>query len=75
MSAQPLDARMARIEGAFEQIDKRFDSFERMVDSRFSRVESRLGRLEDRLESRFTWLVGIVVGTWMTTILTILFHK
>ncbi|MGH7716010.1 MAG: hypothetical protein ACREML_08445 [Vulcanimicrobiaceae bacterium] len=64
MSAQPLDARMARIEGAFDQIDKRLESIDRRID-----------RLADLFESRFTWLTGIVVGTWITTVLTILFHK
>jgi tetrahydromethanopterin S-methyltransferase subunit G len=64
MSAQPLDVRMARLEGAFEQVDKRLESIDR-----------RLDRLADLFESRFTWLTGIVVGTWITTTLAIIFHK
>lgn len=63
VSAQPLDARMARLEGAFEQVGERLNSIDR-----------RLDRLEQSSESRFTWLVGIIVGTWITTILTFLFH-
>jgi len=27
------------------------------------------------IDQRFNWLIGIVVGTWITTILTILFHR
>ena len=70
MSAQPLEARMARLEGAFEQIGDRLNSVDRRLDS----IDQRIGRLEQSFESRFTWLVGIIVGTWITTILTMLFH-
>jgi tetrahydromethanopterin S-methyltransferase subunit G len=93
MSAQPLEARMARIEGAFDQIDKRLDSFEHRVvasfaqvdarfaqiDGRFAQLETRfdlrLGRIEQVLESRFTWLIGLMLGTWVSLMLVVLFHR
>jgi tetrahydromethanopterin S-methyltransferase subunit G len=58
---------MAHIEGAFEQINERLGS----IDRRFESVDRRF----DQVDRRFNWLTGIVVGTWMTTILTILFHR
>ncbi|HEX3456407.1 MAG TPA: hypothetical protein VHR97_00485 [Candidatus Baltobacteraceae bacterium] len=71
MHVHSLEARMARVEGAFGQVnerlgglDRRFDSFENLTALRF-----------DQMDRRFTWLTGIVVGTWVTTILTILFHR
>ncbi len=45
MSIQPMETRMAHLEGAFEQVGGRLNSIERRLD----------------------WLIGIVVGTWITT--------
>ena len=67
MHAHPLEARMAHVEGAFNQVNERLGSIERRLDSidvRFTHVDSR-----------FNWLTGIVVSSWVTTILTILFHR
>jgi hypothetical protein len=50
---QPMEARIAHLEGAFEQVGERLNGIERRID----------------------WLIGIVVATWITTILTILFHR
>ena len=88
MSAQPLEARLAHLEGAFVQVDRRLESFERSVDARFGQVdahftqiESRLGQMETRFESRFAmmdqrfnWVIGIIVASWLSTIATVLFH-
>jgi hypothetical protein len=60
MSTQTLDARMSRVEGVLEQVDKRLDNIDR-----------RLGGFD----ARFNWVIGTVVGTWITTILAILFHR
>jgi hypothetical protein len=66
MSVQELDARMgalesrmSRVEGVLEQSNERLGSIERRLDS---------------MDQRFTWLIGIIVGTWITTILAIFFH-
>jgi tetrahydromethanopterin S-methyltransferase subunit G len=73
MHAHPLEARIAHVEGAFEQVNERLGSIERQLDAidvRFNQVDLRF----NHVDSRFNWLIGIVVGTWATTILTILFH-
>ena len=78
MSAQPLEARLAHLEGAFLQVDRRLESFERAVDSRFSHIESRFNLVEGRfsiIDQRFNWLIGIVVASWISTIVTILVHR
>jgi len=77
MSAQPFEARLAHLEGAFLQVDRRLESFERSVDVRFSQLDSRLGQMESRfgiIDQRFNWLIGIVVASWISTIVTVLFH-
>lgn len=50
----------AYVEGAFNQVNERLGSIERRLDS---------------IDSRFNWLTGIVLSTWITTLLTILFHR
>ena len=62
-----FDARLARIEGIVEQMDKRMSS-----------VESRLTNLESRVDSGFRWVIGLLitllianVGTAITIILTL----
>lgn len=64
--AHPLEARIAHVEGAFNQVNERLGSIERRLDS----IDARF----NHVDARFNWLTGIVVGTWATTILTILFH-
>jgi tetrahydromethanopterin S-methyltransferase subunit G len=66
MHAHPLEARIAHVEGAFDQVNERLGSIERRLDTMDIRF--------NHVDSRFNWLTGIVVGTWVTTILTILFH-
>lgn len=58
--ANPLEVRMARLEGSYEQINLRLTSLEgglnRLEDkleARFSHLEGNMNRLEDKLESRF----------------------
>ena len=78
MSAQPLEARLAHLEGAFLQVDRRLESLERAVDSRFNQVDSRFNQVESRfsiIDQRFNWLIGIVVASWISTIVTILVHR
>lgn len=60
MTAHPLEARIARVEGGFDQVNQRLGGIERRLDA---------------IDARFNWLTGIVVGTWATTIVTILFHR
>ena len=63
MSAQPLDSRMARIEGSFEQIDKRLTSLEQRVDRGFDQMHERFGRLEQRMDRQFFWLLGVFIAS------------
>ena len=85
MHAQPLEARMAHIEGAFEQINERLGSLERKFEVGFASVDSRFNQMEARfnhIDARFNWLIGTMaggfftlIGVQITTTLTILFHR
>jgi tetrahydromethanopterin S-methyltransferase subunit G len=72
-----MEERVARMEGIYEQVRDRLNG----IDARLAGLDERLAGFENRVEmrfgqvdQRFMWLTGIVIGTWITTILTILFH-
>jgi tetrahydromethanopterin S-methyltransferase subunit G len=59
----------SRISSAFAQVNERLGGIDRRLDS----LEHMIALLSDRVDRKLTWLTGIVVGTWITTILTVLF--
>ncbi len=59
MSAQPLEIRMAHLEGTYEQIDKRIGDLTTMINGRFAQVDSRFAQVDSRfaqVDSRFAQL-------------------
>lgn len=91
MHAHPLEARIAHLEGAFDQVNIRLGSFEQQMASRFDQVDRRFDQVDRRIEQvdrridqvdrridqtnrRFDWGLGILVSTWVMTMLAILFH-
>ena len=85
MSSVPLEVRMGRLEGAYEQISKRLDSIDARldnIDSRFDRVDAKFDGVNGKFDSlrgevsmQFRWITGMIFGTWVTTILAIFFHR
>lgn len=74
MHAHPLEARVAHVEGALDQVNERLGSIDRRLDS----IDSRF----NTVDARFNWVIGTVLGAWATmisaqiaTMLTILFHR
>ena len=79
---------MARLEGAYEQIDKRLgdllsvmdvrfgqvDGRFAQVDTRFAHVEDRIGRLELKTDALQWRLTSLILATWVTTMLAIFFR-
>ncbi len=64
MTAQPWEPRVARLEGAYEQVDKRLDSIDR-----------RLETLDRKLDG-LTWrMTSLILGSWATLMLAVFFHK
>jgi chaperonin cofactor prefoldin len=68
MAAEPLEVRMARLEGAYEQINKRLDAIEADIRELRSSLESLRRDLTAQMASQFRWVVGL----WATTILAVL---
>ena len=56
-----LRERVAKVEGILEQIDKRLNH-----------IESELRELRRELNTRFYWLIGILMTMWVTIIVAIL---
>jgi chaperonin cofactor prefoldin len=54
MAAESLEVRMARLEGAYEQIDKRLGS----IEERLGRLEARVDQLDSRINGRLDALAA-----------------
>lgn len=59
----PLEVRVAHLEGAYEQTNQRSAAY----DLRFEAL--------DRIDQRFMWTIGIVPGTWLSTIVAVFLHR
>ena len=81
MSAQPLEARMARLEGSYHQvsdrlnsIDRRLDGFEQKVEGRFHGVDSWFQALDAKID-RLQWrMTALILGSWVALMASILLH-
>jgi hypothetical protein len=81
MPASPKESRMARLEGAYEQvsqrlmnIDPRFDAVDRKIDLLRDALDKKIEALDAKIGQRFMRTVGVVVTTWLTTIVSIYLH-
>ncbi len=64
MATEALEVRIARLEGAYEQIDRRLSS-----------IEERLGRIEARIDSVFWRFAALLFISWGSLMATILFKR
>jgi hypothetical protein len=82
MSAQPLEVRMAGLEGSYRQvsdrlngIDHRLDSIDRRLDGFEQRVEARFGATDSKID-RLQWrMTALIFGAWITLMASIFFHR
>jgi hypothetical protein len=88
VSAEPLESRIAHMEGVNVQIadrlngiDGRLDSLDRSLRSEIGGVRSEIGDLRSEMNARFgqvdqkfMWVIGIIFTSWTTTIATIFLH-
>jgi len=56
MAAESLEARMARLEGAYEQLDKRLGS----IEERLGRLEAKVDALAAEIHRQFYWTLGFI---------------
>ncbi len=65
MATEALEVRMARLEGAYEQVDRRLGS----IEERLGGLEARIDAIASELRRQFYWtlaflapLYGLLVG-------------
>lgn len=57
MTAQPLEVRMAHLEGAYEQVSQRLNG----IDQRLLGIEQRIDALRSSMDQKLLWLMGLVL--------------
>ncbi len=70
MSAESLEIRMARLEGAYEQIERRLSTLEaglrdlrREMVAEFAGVRGEITELRSEMRQQFSWVVGLIIAT------------
>lgn len=75
---EQVNERLASIESRFPAIDLRFSALDRKLDDLHraldTKIDAKIDGLNAKIDHRFTWTVGIILGTWITTISALLFH-
>ncbi len=81
MSIQPLEVRIASLEGCYHQvsdrlnsIDRRLDGFELKMDARFNGVDSRFHAVDSKIDGLQWRMTALILGTWITVMASIFFH-
>ena len=58
--ANPIEVRMARLEGSYEQIDKRLTHLETRIDTGFDSVDRKIDGLRNLIFLLFGALAGLI---------------
>ena len=73
--------RLSRLEGKVEELCKRTDDLKSDINALRNEViatrnemNNRIDLLDKKLDSRFLWILGVQITTWITIILAILFR-
>ena len=75
MSAQPMEQRVARLEAGFEQLDKRLSGVETQLVALRLSFETEFRAQRTTMDQKFLFGFGLILSTWITTMLTIVFHR
>lgn len=68
MAAEPLEVRMARLEGAYEQIDRRLAALEAAVQGLRAEIRQEMSDLRRETRQQFFWLLGVLVAAILVQI-------
>jgi tetrahydromethanopterin S-methyltransferase subunit G len=71
---ETMDIRMARLEGAYEQVADRLNGIEARLDVLDRKVDGRCDSLDRKIDAKFNILAGLMASSWVTIILAVLFH-
>lgn len=62
-----LEARMSRLEARMSSLESSLKARMSSLEARMSDLEARMSRLESSHRRDFRWLVGTMIGMWVTT--------
>jgi hypothetical protein len=81
MSAQPLEVRIASLEGSYRQvsdrlnsIDRRLDGFEQKIEGRFNSVDARFAATDSKIDGLQWRMTALIFGSWITLMASIFLH-
>jgi len=69
-----VDQRFDAVDQRFDAIDKRFEAVDKRFDALDAKNDKRFDALESKIDQRFMWLIGLVLTTWVTAIVTPFFR-
>lgn len=75
MSAQALDLRIASLEGSYHQMSDRLNSIDRRLDGFEQKAEVRFNALDSKIDGLQWRMTALIVGTWITVMASIFFHR
>ncbi|MDR7505656.1 MAG: hypothetical protein QN129_12235 [Armatimonadota bacterium] len=70
-----LDARIARLEGAYEQLDRRLGALEGRMAALEAAVAEGFARLRTVIDTSDRWVIGIILVNWITLMLAIFYRR
>ncbi len=65
---------MARVEGILEQMDRRLNHVEAEISNlrvEISNLRAEMSNLRAEVSSLFKWTVGLILGMWVTVMMTL----
>jgi len=68
-----LEERMAKLEGIVEQMNRRLNHIEDEIAQLRTEMTTEIAQLRADMQTNFRWLLGIMIATWVTIMLTLLF--
>jgi archaellum component FlaC len=76
-----LDSRLRAFEKIIDErlgaMDKRLDAMEKRIDGldkRIDGVEKRIDTLDSKIDNTTRWMVGLMLGSWITLMAAIFLH-
>lgn len=69
MAAEPTEIRMARLEGAFQQINERLGPLEQRLSTGIAAVRAEVLDLRRQMTTQFYWLLTFILGSILVPIL------
>jgi tetrahydromethanopterin S-methyltransferase subunit G len=73
---EQVGRRLDNLDSHVDRLSARIDHFATSINARIDALGARIdalgARLDAKIDERFTWTVGIIVGTWAATIATMI---